>query len=255
MSIPSLDSLLALALAADEPTLSFDLVHMWRAMGPFARFIAGVLAVMSVYSLGVMSERLVTYRRATKASRRYAEQLRTLLPAGKLAEAERLYAQLGRDVCNSNHDLAMRCYNRLEYLRNTSRPTFQEVGYSGLGQDNRLYPVPMNANGQPLVCYAPCAPAAGQPPPPAAPAQDLAATTAPQASGAGRLRLAGRGVDYRRAYVLENSQGQLLMYVTAAQGVDLEPYVNRNVDLYGPIVYRGDLRANYLTALRVTPMP
>ncbi len=112
MSIPSLDSLLALALAADEPTLSFDLVHMWRAMGPFARFIAGVLAVMSVYSLGVMSERLVTYRRATKASRRYAEQLRTLLPAGKLAEAVALSKELASGYLSRVLGLAIEEYER-----------------------------------------------------------------------------------------------------------------------------------------------
>jgi biopolymer transport protein ExbB len=88
------DSLQALLLAANEVTVSFDLAHMWRAMGPFARFVTGVLAVMSVYSLAVMVERLVTFRRALRSSRRFATELRQLLPAGRLADAATLAGTL-----------------------------------------------------------------------------------------------------------------------------------------------------------------
>jgi len=82
-----LDAIQQLALQASEPVMSFDLVNMWRTMGPFAKFIAMVLAVMSVWSLGVAVERLVTYARATSASRRYAADLAQLLPASKFQEA------------------------------------------------------------------------------------------------------------------------------------------------------------------------
>jgi biopolymer transport protein ExbB len=86
-----------LALSADAgAALAFDLPSMWRSMGPFARAVALVLAAMSVYSLGVMVERLVTYARAGAASRQYAEQLRTLLPAGRYAEAVELGRKLHR---------------------------------------------------------------------------------------------------------------------------------------------------------------
>ena len=61
MSLQLIQTLHELALTQATPeVVSFDLVHMWRTMGPFAKFIAGVLAVMSIYSLGVMAERLVT---------------------------------------------------------------------------------------------------------------------------------------------------------------------------------------------------
>ena len=111
MSIPVLDVLSQLALQA-EPAMSFDLISMWHQMGPFARFIAIVLAVMSVYSLGVMGERLVTYSKATKASRRYAEQLRELLPAGKLGEAVDLAKKLGKGHLSKVLGLAIEEYQR-----------------------------------------------------------------------------------------------------------------------------------------------
>jgi hypothetical protein len=76
-----------------------------------------------------------------------------------------------------------------------------------------------------------------------------------RASGPGRLRRAGRCVEYRRTYVLETGQGIPTLYVTPQDGLDLEPYVNRNVELFGPAIYRGDLRANYMTVVRVQPLP
>ena len=70
--------------------MSFDLMNMWRSMGPFAKFIAIVLAIMSVWSLAVAVERIITYSRAGSASRKYAAELATLLPAGKFKEAVEL---------------------------------------------------------------------------------------------------------------------------------------------------------------------
>jgi biopolymer transport protein ExbB/TolQ len=90
MSLPVIDVVNQLVLAAAEPVMSFDLMNMWRSMGPFAKFIAIVLAVMSVWSLAVAVERIVTYSRAGAASRKYAAELATLLPAGKFKEAVEL---------------------------------------------------------------------------------------------------------------------------------------------------------------------
>ena len=85
-----------LSFTVSEPQASFELPHMWHTMGPFAKLIAGVLGVMSIYSLGVIAERLFTYRRATAASRRFAEQLAVLLPAKKYGEAVALAKTLQR---------------------------------------------------------------------------------------------------------------------------------------------------------------
>ncbi len=90
MSLPVIDAVNQLALAAAEPVMSFDLMNMWRTMGPFAKFIAIVLAIMSVWSLAVAVERIITYSRAGAASRKYAGELATLLPAGKFREAVEL---------------------------------------------------------------------------------------------------------------------------------------------------------------------
>ncbi len=87
MSLPVIDVVNQVVLAAAEPVMSFDLMNMWRSMGPFAKFIAIVLAVMSVWSLAVAVERIVTYSRSGNASRKYAAELATLLPAGKFKEA------------------------------------------------------------------------------------------------------------------------------------------------------------------------
>jgi biopolymer transport protein ExbB/TolQ len=90
MSLPVLDVVNQVVLAAAEPVMSFDLVNMWRSMGPFAKFIAIVLAIMSVWSLAVAVERIITYSRAGAASRKFATELATLLPAGKFKEAVEL---------------------------------------------------------------------------------------------------------------------------------------------------------------------
>jgi biopolymer transport protein ExbB/TolQ len=117
MSFPLLDPLTRLVLtqgtaAAAAPAMSFDLLHMWAAMGPFAKLIALVLALMSVYSLAVMGERLVTYSRAAAASREYAERLRELLPARKYGEAIELSKRLQRGHLSKVLGLAIAEYQR-----------------------------------------------------------------------------------------------------------------------------------------------
>lgn len=75
------------ATSAPPPGPAFDLVSMWRAMGLFARVVAAILAAMSVYSLGMMAERMVVLARARAASRKYLIELQELLPARRFADA------------------------------------------------------------------------------------------------------------------------------------------------------------------------
>src|SRR5256712_11029940 len=65
----------------------FSLLGMWKSMGIPARLVVIVLAIMSIYSLSVMAERLFSFARAKDQSRRYAEKLRDLLPGHQLVEA------------------------------------------------------------------------------------------------------------------------------------------------------------------------
>jgi hypothetical protein len=162
---------------------------------------------------------------------------------GRKAEAAQKYTELAQQVCAENHDLAMQCYNRAYFLRESAGagaaapPADPRLG--GAAADNRLAPVPAGTAGQ-QVNYASL--------------QDPAAGAPPQTSTPGLLRAAGRGVDSRRTYVLQDSRGMIQMYVTGQPGVDLESYVGRNVQLYGPLVYRMDIRAYYMNAQRITPL-
>jgi biopolymer transport protein ExbB/TolQ len=90
MSLHVLDSLNQLVLAAEGAggqQLDFSLKGMVTSIEGFGIVVAGVLAIMSIYSLGVVAERLVTYARSNSASRKFAEQLPELLKAGKFQEA------------------------------------------------------------------------------------------------------------------------------------------------------------------------
>jgi hypothetical protein len=179
--------------------------------------------------------------------------------SGRPADAERMYVELGDKVKNdpAKHDLWMRCLNRLHFLRTAARtataaattmtrPT--ESHYGSPVADTRIQPVPANpappgpAPGQPQQAYTGYTPTQG-------PAQ---ATTV-----MGRLRTTGRSApgDSRRLYMLERSDGYPIAYVLPGTGVDLESYVTRNVELSGTWVYNGELRANCLTATRLTLLP
>lgn len=191
-----------------------------------------------------------------------AEQLEK---EGKTPEAEQIYRQLGNEMCNKNHDLAMRCYNRAEFLRRGTQPSVP-IGYepnrpavvsnSIPSHEVRLQPVPTTALGAPTNC-TPC-------PAPASMATSVASyfansaprTVAAQPSGFGRLRNSGYRVDNRRTFVWEATDGRSLhLYVTEGPGVNLEPYVGRIVEVVGQIVYRAELRANYMVANQVTVQP
>ncbi len=127
MSLPLLDAVNHLVVVAEAaPTMSFDLVSMWHSMGYFAKFIAIVLGVMSIYSLGVMAERLVTYARASTASRQYAEQLRGLLPQHKYGDAVALAKELRRGHLCKVLGLAIEEYERGVTALHSGGP--QDVG-------------------------------------------------------------------------------------------------------------------------------
>jgi biopolymer transport protein ExbB/TolQ len=68
--------------------MDFTLVGLWHEMGFQARAVVVILIVMSLYSLAITGERLLTYRRGRALSRRYIEALAPLVEAsGRLREA------------------------------------------------------------------------------------------------------------------------------------------------------------------------
>ena len=68
--------------------MQFDLRTMAEHMGGVAWGVVIVLALMSIYSIGVMIERYYTYSQATKQSRKYAPEVARFLKQGKIKEAE-----------------------------------------------------------------------------------------------------------------------------------------------------------------------
>ena len=54
-------------------------------------------------------------------------------------------------------------------------------------------------------------------------------------------------------YVLQNPQGQAILYVTSPKNTNLSGYINRTVSLYGASVYRPDeyIRTPYMIATHV----
>jgi biopolymer transport protein ExbB/TolQ len=89
MSHHVLDALNSLVLAqtAGAPQLDFSLKGMVSSIEGFGIVVAGILAIMSIFSLGVVAERLFMYARANGASRRFAEALPELLKGGQFEAA------------------------------------------------------------------------------------------------------------------------------------------------------------------------
>ncbi|MGE3805491.1 MAG: SH3 domain-containing protein [Gemmataceae bacterium] len=175
--------------------------------------------------------------------------------AGNIAEAADMYLLLARRT--HDHNLSMRCHNRVFFLRQGQRAAPPQ-GYQARQSDTATF------NGYPQQQAVP-QPAYNQPQfQPASrvrsdynnavPTQP-AANAALRSSGAGRLEKAPFLLNNQPAYVLVSSQGLPRLYVSAQPGVNLEPYVYRNVELIGPVVYRGDLRSNYMTAQQIRPLP
>lgn len=178
--------------------------------------------------------------------------------AGHMAEAIRLYEQAGYANLSVNPERAMEAYQRARSLQSPARqgvvPTSTYVQSGDLRIPSST-PEVRYATNTARPGYAPVAAVSLSPP---APAGQSASWGAPGAPGSdrspaspqgyrGRLRRAGRTVEYQRTYVLMDNRGIPILYATGAPGVDLEPYINREVELCGSIVYRGEIRANYMT--------
>ena len=92
MSLQIIETIQQLVLAEASPAagaqkLDFSLQGMVSSIEGFGIVVAGILAIMSVYSLGVVAERVFTYARANSASRRFLLALQPLLKEKKFEEA------------------------------------------------------------------------------------------------------------------------------------------------------------------------
>ena len=64
-----------------------DLLELWEQMGLAVRLLMGILAIMSMWSVGVFFERVFTFSQATKQSKTFAPQVAKHLKDGKLKDA------------------------------------------------------------------------------------------------------------------------------------------------------------------------
>ena len=62
-------------------------MEMWEQMGHLAKVVVLILAIMSVWSISVMIERYITYRKARKQSQSFAPAVAEALGKGNLEEA------------------------------------------------------------------------------------------------------------------------------------------------------------------------
>lgn len=73
-----------------------------------------------------------------------------------------------------------------------------------------------------------------------------------RSSGVGWLRRTGFQIDNKPSYALINSNRQIMYYVTAEPGVNLGPYLEHWVELFGAVEVRGDVRgADYMRVSRI----
>jgi hypothetical protein len=75
-----------------------------------------------------------------------------------------------------------------------------------------------------------------------------------KSSGSGILRRAPFFIDNKQAYALQTNNGELLYYVTAGQGLNLDGQIAKRVELLGKVEVRGDLRgAPYMIVTKILP--
>jgi biopolymer transport protein ExbB/biopolymer transport protein TolQ len=67
--------------------MNLDLAAMWAQMGPFAKGIVIVLAIMSIYSLTVMVTKLIQIMRSQSETRRFAPQFSRAIQEENLDQA------------------------------------------------------------------------------------------------------------------------------------------------------------------------
>jgi hypothetical protein len=84
------------------------------------------------------------------------------------------------------------------------------------------------------------------------PDMSTSAQVATVRSGPGWLRRSGVSIESRMAYVLEDDAGRVRYYLVPQTGLNLEAFVNRPVEVFGPMVARADMAGGgYLSVGRL----
>src|SRR5260370_18208743 len=65
-------------------TVGWDPISLWRQMGIIAKFVVGILFIMSGWSIGVMIDRAMAYSAARKQSRAFAPSVPAAFRDGRI---------------------------------------------------------------------------------------------------------------------------------------------------------------------------
>jgi len=158
--------------------------------------------------------------------------------AGRLDDAEKLYFQLARlmNEPGGDHDIANMCYTRIHSLREKKRTSSSGTTTSAPRAAIGNAPVPANASMTlPIGSVLP--PGGGN--------------SRPGVIASGKLTRSALYIDGPRSYALEGTPGVTLVYVVAGQGVDLYPYLDKRVDIYGTSTTRKDVSKPVVVASSV----
>jgi len=67
--------------------MSLDLLALFHSMGMFAKFIVGILAIMSIWSLTIMIQKFIQFKRAQAETRKFAPQFSRAIQEENLDQA------------------------------------------------------------------------------------------------------------------------------------------------------------------------
>jgi hypothetical protein len=185
-----------------------------------------------------------------------------------LLEAIKLYDRVGQEAAATDPNLATRAREAAYRVRQRQAaytsarnicPPAESLCSPTPVPPERVYPMPAALTTAPNVRLNPPAPATApapvyQPISSSSPSSTRPADNSGMYSERGYLKRAGRTVEGRTTYRLESPTGYPLMYVSPQANLNLEPYLNQYIEVIGPAIYSGALRANYMTATRVQPL-
>lgn len=181
---------------------------------------------------------------------------------------DQLYKQAEQAEHDGNIDLAIQLYNRVtrqESARNFDLANRAATKVFELSRNGPVRNAPGTLVSRSGTSTSASSPAAGGPSSPPLPggspnaqparlgtANPTANANTLRSSGVGWLRRTGFQIDNKPSYALINSNRQIMYYVTAEPGVNLAPYTERWVELFGAVEVRGDVRgADYMRVSRV----
>jgi biopolymer transport protein ExbB/biopolymer transport protein TolQ len=119
--------------------MSFSLLDIWNHMGLTAKLVNFTMLIMSIYSLSIMIERYMTFRKAKKQSRAYAPKVAKLLKEGKIDEAIKVSS--AKDVKNSHlAKVLLAGLNEYEYQKSEggSRDEMMEAAHRAIERATAL---------------------------------------------------------------------------------------------------------------------